>query len=77
MNNEDKAADKMANLVLDVYRYALDDNLDITSHEDVKQILTDLKLDSDNIDIETLIQGLVALDRMTKADMAKRGKPAN
>ncbi len=77
MNNEDKAADEMANLVLDVYRYALDNNVDITSHNDVKQILTDLKLDSDNIDIETLIQGLVALDRMTKADMAKRGKLAN
>lgn len=77
MNNEDKAAEKMANLVLDVYRYALDNNMDITSRDDVVKILTVLKIDnSDEIDIDTLIEGLVALDLMTKAEVAKRQEPS-
>ena len=77
MNNEDKAAEKMANLVLDVYRYALDNKMDIMSHEDVVKILTVLEVDSsDEIDVNTLIEGLVALDLMTKAEVEKRKEPA-
>ena len=76
MNNEDKAAEKMANIVLDVYRYTLDNNMDITSHDDVVKILTVLKVDdSSEINVDTLIEGLVALDLMTKSEVAKRKEP--
>lgn len=74
MNNEDKTAEKMANLVLDVYRYALDNKMDITNREDILKILETLKLDADEIDVDTLIEGLVTFDKMTKAEVAKRKK---
>lgn len=74
MNNEDKAAEKMANIVLDVYRYALDNKMDITNREDILKILKTLKLNADDIDVDILIEGLVAFDKMTKAEVAKRKK---
>ena len=72
MNNQDEVAQKVANIVLDVYQYALKNNLDITSREDVLKALKELNLNDDSTEVDTLIQGLVALDKMTKADVAKR-----
>lgn len=77
MNKKDKTLDRIGNLVLDVYRYAVDNNLDITNRNQVKQILVTLEADNLDIDIESLIQGLVALHSLTKADLAKRKKPVN
>ncbi len=77
MNNQDEVAKKVANIVLDVYQYALKNNIDITSREDVLNALKELNLTDDSTDVDTLIQGLVALDKMTKADVAKREKPVN
>lgn len=72
MNNEDKAAEEMSKLVLDVYNYALSNNIDITNKEEVTKIVTTLKPDgSSEVNIDVLIQGLVALDRMTKDRVAK------
>lgn len=76
MNNQDKIAEEMASLVLDVYRYALDNNLDITNQEEVKKAVDTLKPElAQEIDIDTLVQGLIAFDRMTKTELAKRVKP--
>ena len=72
MNDQDEVAQKVANIVLDDYQYALKNNLDITSREDVLKALKELNLTDDSTDVDTLIQGLVALDKMTKADVAKR-----
>ncbi len=72
MNNQDEVAQKVANIVLDVYQYALKNNLDITSREDVLKALKELNLNDDSTEVDTLIQGLVALDKMTKADVTKR-----
>lgn len=72
MNSQDEVAQKVANMVLDVYQYALKNNLDITSREDVLKALKELNLNDDSTEVDTLIQGLVALDKMTKADVAKR-----
>jgi len=78
MDTNDKTVDKVGNLVLDIYRYAYKYNLDITNPEDIKRILMVLKPENhDDIDIDILIQGLVAIDRLIKKDVAKRGKPAN
>ncbi len=78
MNDQDEIAQKAANLVLDVYQYSLKNNLDITSREDVFKVLKELNITDDSVDVDTLIQGLVALDKMTKADVAKReGEKAN
>lgn len=78
MNDNDQTAEKMANIVLDVYRYALDNKMDITSHDDVLKILDVLKIyNSSGINIDTLIEGLVALDKMTKENVAKRKDPVN
>lgn len=72
MNDQDKVAQKVANIVLDVYQYVLKNNLDITSREDLLKALKELNLNDDSTGLDTLIQGLVALDKMTKADVAKR-----
>ncbi|MFH0773429.1 MAG: hypothetical protein V1922_03910 [bacterium] len=72
MNNQDEIAQKVANIVLDVYQYALKNNLDITSREDVLKALKELNLNDDSTEVDTLIQGLVALDKMTKADVTKK-----
>jgi hypothetical protein len=72
MNSQDEVAQKVANIVLDVYQYALKNNLDITSREDVLKALKELNLNDDSTEVDTLIQGLVALDKMTKADVVKR-----
>lgn len=75
MNNQDKIAEEMASLVLDVYRYAIQNNQDITSKVDIRKILTYIRPDeADGVNIEALIEGLVAFDRMTKAELAKRAK---
>ncbi len=72
MDNNDKAAQEMTEFVLNVYKYAVDNKMDITSREDVTKILETLKPDKTNVDIDVLIQGLVALDKMTKEEAAKR-----
>lgn len=76
MNNQDEIAEEMASLVLDVYRYALANNQDITSKVDVRKILTIIRPDeADTVNLDTLIEGLVAFDKMTKTELAKRAKP--
>lgn len=77
MNDQDEVAQKVASIVLDVYQYALKNNLDITSREDVLKALKELNLADDSTDVDTLIQGLVTLDKMTKADVAKRESGIN
>lgn len=72
MDNNDKTAQKTTELVLDVYKYAVDNNMDITSREDVSKILETLKPEQTDVNIDVLIQGLIALDKMTKEDAAKR-----
>jgi hypothetical protein len=73
MSNEDKVAEEMAELVLDAYRYALENNMDITSREDVTKIVKIIRPEiQKNVDINVLIEGLVAFDRMTKTQKAKR-----
>ena len=77
---QDEIIQKVAGIVLDVYRYILDNNLDISSRDDVLKALNELKLnnDSNDVDVDTLIQGLVALDKMTKANVAKiQGEKTN
>ncbi len=77
MNNEDKVAEETMNLVLKVHRYAHAHNLDITSKEDITKILTVIRPEnSSEVDIDILIQGLVAFDRMTKTELAKRRQPS-
>lgn len=78
MNNNDEVAKKMMDLVLDVYRYAGENNLDITSKEDIAKALTTIKPEgAETVDIDTLVEGLVAFDRMAKDAMAKRQKTEN
>jgi len=72
MNNEDKSAEEMSKLVLDVYSYALSNNIDITNQEEITKIVAILRPEtSSEVNIDVLIQGLVALDRMTKDRVAK------
>lgn len=71
MDNNDKAAQEMTELVLDAYKYAMDNNMNIANREDVAKILEILKPEA-NVDIDVLIQGLVALDKTTKEEAAKR-----
>lgn len=76
MSQNDKTAEKLANLVMDVYRYALDNDMDFTSKEDIQKILDVLKPENpSDINIDVLIQGLVAFDRMAKTEVKKRQKP--
>lgn len=78
MKDEDKIVEEMTSLVLDVYHYALDNDMDISSPDEVAKILKVLKPEnSKEVDIEVLIQGLVAFDRMTKTAKAKRGQIVN
>ncbi len=76
MNNNDEAAKELMNLVLDVSKYARENNLDITSKIDVRKILTIIRPDeADEVNLDTLIEGLVAFDKMAKTEAEKRQKP--
>ncbi|HLL61168.1 MAG TPA: hypothetical protein VK338_05605 [Candidatus Nitrosocosmicus sp.] len=72
-NNE--TAQKLASIVLDVYNYAYDNNIDITSQDEVRKVLETLNLELPNdVTIDTLIEGLVAFHKTTKAEVQKRRK---
>lgn len=76
MSQNDKTAEKLADIVLDVYRYALDNDMDFTSKENIQKILDVLKPENpSDINIDVLIQGLVSFDRMAKTESKKRQKP--
>ena len=76
MNDEDKVAEEMTSLVLKVWQYAHANSIDITSHDDVTKILDTIKPEKvGEVNIDTLIEGLVAFDRMTKTELSKRQKP--
>ena len=78
MNNNDEAAQKMMDLVMNVYSYANENNLDITSKEDISKALTALKPEeAETVNIDILIEGLVAFDKKGKDAAAKSQKPEN
>ena len=75
MNSNDEVAKELMNLVLDVSKYAHENNLDITSKIDVRKILIIIRPDeTDSVNLDTLIEGLVAFDKMAKDEAAKRQK---
>lgn len=66
-------AEKMSELVVDAYKYALDHNLDISNKVDVSTILKTLDPNhSSENDVEAFMPILEFFDRKTKADVAKR-----
>ena len=65
-------AEEMSELVIDAYKYALENNLDVSSIEDVSTILKTLDPEhSSKTDVETFMPILEFFDRKTKADVAK------
>lgn len=73
MNNNDEIAKEMMDIVMEVYEYARNNNLDITNKEEVTKILRTIRSEeADNIDVDKLILGLVAFDRMGKTEAAKK-----
>lgn len=68
-------AEEKAELVLDAYRYALDNNLDIHNKDDVTKILKELDSKrSSKEDVESFMPMLEIFDKMTKAELEKRRK---
>lgn len=78
MNNNDEAAKEMMDLVMDVTRYAHENSLDITNKEDVMKTLEAVRPEKVNtVNLDTLVEGLVAFDQMAKTEQAKRQEPEN
>ncbi len=74
--NSDEKAQEMMNIVMAIYSYAHDNNLDITDKDEVKEMLKIVKPEeAGTIDIEVLIQGLVMFDQQAKTTVAKKQKP--
>ena len=67
-----------ATFVIDAYRYALDNNLDIRSKEDVEKILKALRPEKSSEEHEEHVEALMPMldifDKMTQAELAKRNK---
>jgi hypothetical protein len=67
--------EESAKLVLDVYDYALDHNLDIKSKEDVKKILEELNPEhASNEAVEAIMPMLSVTDTLIKKDLTGRKK---
>lgn len=76
MDNTDKAAEEMMSLVMDVIRYTHANGLDITNKEDVRKAVEAVRPEQkDSVDLDVLIQGLVAFEKMAKDEAAKRKEP--
>lgn len=74
MDTKDQVS-KEAAFVIDAYRYALDNNLDIKNKEDVEKIVKALRPEeSSQKDIELLMPMLEIFDRITKAELARMSK---
>ncbi len=70
--DKDQKAQKMASIVLEVYTYALDNSMDITSSEEVKKMLEILELEiPPDVTVDTLVQSLIAFHKMTKGNVEK------
>lgn len=73
MDDNDKKAKELMDIVMEVYEYARNNNLDITNKEEVTKILRTIKSEeADKIDIDKLVIGLVAFDRMAKTKEAQK-----
>lgn len=75
MDNNDKVVEEMMDIVMDVYEYARNNNLDITNKEEVAKILRTVRPEeADMVDVDKLILGLVAFERMGKTKETERQK---
>lgn len=76
MDNTDKAAEEMMSLVMDVIHYTHENGLDITNKEDVRKAVEAVRPEQkDSVDLDVLIQGLVAFEKMAKDEAANRKEP--